>query len=140
MVDSTKKPDESLSDSDKDNLINRIDELEELLAKKNAESQKAKAESQKANLPRLKVGTDGIPVLVETVAEEDISPGERQTINTLAKDNQIIDDIINKVDEEISKDLDELVVILKDSIIDEVKTRLLKELHINEGKNGQKPK
>ena len=133
MVDSTKKPDESLSNADRGNLINRIDELEELLAKKNAET-------QNANLPRLRVGTDGIPVLVQTVAEEGITPGDVQTLNTLNKDDQIINDIINKVDEEISKDLEELVFILKDSIIDEVKTRLLKELHSNEGKNGQKSK
>ncbi len=133
MVDSTKKPDESLSNADRGSLINRIDELEELLAKKNAET-------QNANLPRLRVGTDGIPVLVQTVAEEGITPGDVQTLNTLNKDDQIINDIINKVDEEISKDLEELVFILKDSIIDEVKTRLLKELHSNEGKNGQKSK
>ncbi|MCZ6805171.1 MAG: hypothetical protein O7D86_14935 [Proteobacteria bacterium] len=133
MVDSTKKPDESLSNADRGNLINRIDELEELLAKKNAET-------QNANLPRLRVGTDGIPVLVQTVAEEGITPGDVQTLNTLNKDDQIINDIIKKVDEEISKDLEELVFILKNSIIDEVKTRLLKELHNNEDNNNVKGK
>lgn len=133
MIDSTNQNDESFSDSDRDNLINRIDELEELLAKK-------KAESQHANAPRLRVGSDGIPVLVETVTEDDISPGTGQTLNALNKDDQIINDIINKVDKEITADLDELILMLKDSIIDEVKTQLLKELHINEDKNGQKPK
>ena len=85
-------------------------------------------------MPRLKVGTDGIPVLVETVTEEDISPEKAQALN---KNNEIINDIINKVDKEITEDLDELIVMLKDSIIDEVKSRLLKELHINEENTGR---
>ncbi len=131
MVDFTKKSHEPLSDSDRDNLINRIDELEKLLANK-------KAETQQANLPRLKVGTDGIPILVENITEEDISrTGKEQSLNTLDKDDQIINDIINKVDKEIAEDLDELIVMLKDSIIDEVKTQLLKELHTNEDKTGK---
>jgi hypothetical protein len=133
MVDSTKKPDESLSNSDRDDLINRIDELEQLLAKK-------KAESQQAKVPRLKVGTDGIPVLVDTFSEEDIDHAKDQALNALEKDDQIINDIINKVDKEITKDLDELIVMLKDSIIDEVKTRLLEELHSNENKSGKNQK
>lgn len=129
MVDSTKKPETPLS-VNKDNLISQIDELENLLAEK-------KAEVQRATLPRLNVGTDGIPVLVETVTEEGFNPDESQTLTDLKKDNQLIDDniindIIDKIDKEITADLDELILMLKDSIIDEVKTRLLKELHINE--------
>jgi len=127
MADSTDKPDNPVPDLDRNHLINRIDELEKLLTKK-------KAESKQTDLPRLKVGTDGIPVLVETVTEEDISPDKAQALN---KDDEVINDIINKVDKEITEDLDELIVMLKDSIIDEVKTRLLKELHINEDKTGR---
>lgn len=121
-----------MPDSDKNHLISRIDELEKLLAKK-------KAESQKTPAPKLKVGTDGIPVLVETVVEEDINPDKLQTLSTSDKDGQIINDIINKVDKEITEDLDELIVLLKDSIIDEVKTRLLEELHVNEDNTDKKP-
>jgi hypothetical protein len=126
MVDSTKKPETSLP-VDKDNLISQIDELEDLLAQK-------KTEAQQTILPRLNVGTDGIPVLVEAVTEEGLDPDETQTLAGLKKDDQIINDIIDKIDKEITKDLDELILMLKDSIIDEVKTRLLKELHINDNK------
>jgi hypothetical protein len=129
MVDSTKKPDTSLPELNDGNLISQIDELESLLAEK-------KAEAQKKELPRLSVGTDGIPVLVEAVTEEDFNADESQTLDDPKKDDQIIDDqiindIIDKIDNEITKDLDDLILILKDSIIDEVKTRLLKELNMN---------
>jgi hypothetical protein len=129
MVDSTKKPDTSLPELNDGNLISQIDELENLLAEK-------KAEAQKKELPRLSVGTDGIPVLVEAVTEEDFNTDESQTLDDPKKDDQIIDDqiindIIDKIDNEITKDLDDLILILKDSIIDEVKTRLLKELNMN---------
>lgn len=67
MIDSSKPPSAALSEEDRDNLISRIDELEQLLARK-------KAEAQQANLPRLKFGTDGIPVLIDTVTEDDINP------------------------------------------------------------------
>ena len=128
MVDIPKKPDTSVPELDKTALINRIDELENLLARKKAETQK------QDETPRLKVGTDGIPVLVEAVTEEDMNPVAIDSIHALKRDNEIINDIINKVDQEISQDLDELIVLLKDSIIEEVKTKLLKELKINEKK------
>jgi len=128
MVDSTKNSTTALSSSERDNLISRIDELERLLARK-------KAASQQTNLPRIKVGTDGIPILIEAVTEKDINTDQSQTLNTIDKDDQIISDIIDKVDQEITADLDELVLMLKDSIIDEVKTRLLKELHTSESKS-----
>ncbi len=128
MNDSTNKPGSSLPELDQDNLINQIDELEKLLAEK-------KAEAQRSVLPRLNVGTDGIPVLVEVVTEEGLTPNVKPTLETLKKDDQFINDIIDKIDKEITEDLDELILMLKDSIIDEVKTRLLKELHINEDKN-----
>ncbi len=126
MVDSTKKPESSLP-VDKANLINQIDELENLLAEK-------KTEAQQSVLPRLSVGTDGIPILVEAVTEEDLDPDETQALANLKKDDQIVNDIIDKIDKEITQDLDELILMLKDSIIDEVKTRLLKELHIDNEK------
>ena len=128
MVDSTKNSTTTLSTSERDNLISRIDELERLLARK-------KAASQQANLPRIKVGTDGIPILIETVNEKYITPDQSQASNTVDKDDQIINDIIDKVDKEISADLDALVLMLKDSIIDEVKARLIEELHPNESKS-----
>ncbi len=126
MVDSTKEP-ETLLPVDKANLISQIDELETLLAEK-------KAEAQQAALPRLNVGTDGIPILVEAVTDEDLNPDETQALANLKKDDQMVNDIIDKIDKEISEDLDELILMLKDSIIDEVKTRLLKELHIDDEK------
>jgi len=123
MIDSSHNPPKALSDTDRNNLVNRIDELEELLAKK-------KTESKKAKLPRLKVGTDGIPVLVDLFTQDDLDQDLEQTFKQIEKDDQLINDIINKVDKEISGDLDELILMLKDSIIDEVKTRLLEEFHI----------
>lgn len=128
MVDTPKKIDPALPESDKTALLNRIDELENLLHRKKTEVQ------QQNQNPRLKVGTDGIPVLVESVTEEDMNFLNPESFNALKRDDEIINDIINKVDKEISQDLDELIVLLKDSIIDEVKTRLLKELHINDAK------
>lgn len=123
-----------MPDSDRNHLISRIDELEQLLAKKKAESQEAQA---KVKTPRLKVGTDGIPVLVEAVIEEDIDPTNNPALSALKKDDKVINEIIDKVDKEITEDLDELIIMLKDSIIDEVKTRLLEELHVNEEKPGK---
>ena len=122
MIDSIKDPSKELSESDRNNLINRIDELENLLAKK-------KEESKQAKLPRLKVGTDGIPVLIEPFTAEKKNPVHDKAFKQIEKDDQLINDIINKVDKEISEDLDELILMLKDSIIDEVKTRLIKEFN-----------
>ena len=123
MIDSSHTPPKPLSDSDRNNLVNRIDELEQLLAKK-------KTESKQAKLPRLKVGTDGIPVLVDLFSQDDLNQDLEQTFEQIDKDDRLINDIIDKVDKEISGDLDELILMLKDSIIDEVKTRLLEEFHI----------
>ena len=112
-----------ISDSDKagrEELIGRIEELENLLAKK-------KAESQKKTGTRLKFGTDGIPVLDELVDENTITDDDTSARQE-RENNEVINEIIDKLDQEISQDLDELIVTLKDSIIDEVKTRLLKEL------------
>jgi len=120
MIDSSHTPPKPLSDSDRNNLVNRIDELEQLLAKK-------KTESKQAKLPRLKVGTDGIPVLVDLFTQDELKQDLEQTFKEIDKDDQLINDIIEKVDKEISEDLDELILMLKDSIIDEVKTRLIKE-------------
>ncbi len=120
MIDSSHTPPKPLSDSDRNNLVNKIDELEDLLAKK-------KTESKQAKLPRLKVGTDGIPVLVDLFTQDDLNQDLEQTFKQIDKDDQLINDIIDKVDKEISEDLDELIIMLKDSIIDEVKTRLIKE-------------
>jgi hypothetical protein len=130
MVDSSNKP---MSEQDRDNLINRIDELENLLAQKKAEAQEAQQSEQieQEELPRLNVGTDGIPVLVEAVTEEDLTHGNTQTQVEANNDADVINDIIDKIDKEITEDLDELILMLKDSIIEEVKTRLLKELKIN---------
>lgn len=132
MVDSTKKPETPAPESDQDNLIKQIDELEAILARKKAEAQKSR--EQREVLPRLNVGTDGIPVLVEAVTEEGLSNDVNPFDATAKQDDQMINDIIDKIDKEITEDLDELILMLKDSIIDEVKTRLLKELHINKDK------
>lgn len=126
MVDTPEKPDSSLPELDEGNLIKQIDELESLLAEK-----KAEAQAQQPVLPRLNVGTDGIPVLVETVTEEGLTSDGKSSLDSLKKDDQLINDIIDKIDKEITEDLDELILMLKDSIIDEVKTRLLKELKID---------
>jgi len=124
MVDETKKPAGSLPELDQDNLINQIDELEKLLAEK-------KSEAKQHVLPRLNVGTDGIPVLVEAVTEEGLNLDSASSSGNTKNDDQLINDIIDKIDKEITEDLDELILMLKDSIIDEVKTRLLKELNLN---------
>lgn len=125
MVDPTQEEPDALLPANKDDLINQIDELENLLAQK-------KEEARRAALPRLKVGTDGIPILVETVTEGGLDSDKAQALSNLNKDAQVINNIMDKIDKEITEDLDELVLMLKDSIIDEVKIRLLKELHIDE--------
>lgn len=136
MVDLKKNADGSPSGQQQDNLINQIDELENLLAEKKAEAQKIlekqqQEQQQEPALPRLTVGTDGIPVLVEAVTEDDLfthktSANDEQ--DEPYKNDEFINEIIDKIDKEITEDLDELILMLKDSIIDEVKTRLLKEL------------
>ncbi|GEM_PF-1589255 len=126
MIDSSNTHPEELSDSDRNNLVNRIDELEQLLAKK-------KTESKQTKLPRLRVGTDGIPVLVDLFTEDDLNQDLEHTFQQIEKEDQLINDIIDKVDKEITEDLDELILMLKDSIIDEVKTRLLEEFHSKKG-------
>ena len=139
MVDSKKSPDHSLPAQQQDNLINQIDELESLLAEKKAEAQQIQEEQlqeqqQESALPRMTVGTDGIPVLVETVTEDDLFAHElaaNDEQDEPYKNNEFINEIIDKIDKEITEDLDELILMLKDSIIDEVKTRLLKELKTN---------
>jgi hypothetical protein len=127
MVDETNNPDDSLPPLEgDDNLIKQIDELEELLAQK-----KAEAQAKRNILPKLNVGTDGIPVLVEAVTEEGLNLDGSPSSNENKKDDEFINDIIDKIDKEITEDLDELILMLKDSIIEEVKTRLLKELNLN---------
>lgn len=122
MIDPTKKsyrPD--LTDQDRDKLINRIDELENLLAKK-------KEKTQQQDNSKFKVGTDGIPVLMETLFDESIDENISNSTENIQQDSRIVDEIISKVEDEISQDLDELIVMLKDSIIDDVKSRILSEL------------
>ncbi len=131
MIDSSETSSQELNEADRNNLINRIDELEQLLAKK-------KTESRQAKLPRLKVGTDGIPVLVDPVNIDELDMEQEQVFKQIEQDDQLINDIINKVDKEISGDLDELILMLKDSIIDEVKTRLLKEFHVSKDNSTKK--
>ena len=121
MADSTESSSKTLSEKERSNLLTRIDELEKLLAQR-------KAEAQQPKMPKLKVGTDGIPVLVETVDDNSVEDASGQDTQSLNSNNDVINDIIDKVDKEISEDLDELIVLLKDSIIDEVKTRLMEEL------------
>ncbi len=139
MVDSKNNPDGSLPAQGQDNLINQIDELENLLAEKKAEAQQIQEKhqlerQQEPALPRLTVGTDGIPVLVEAVTKEDLFTHENPANDKKDepyKNDEFINQIIDKIDKEISEDLDELILMLKDSIIDEVKTRLLQELKTN---------
>ena len=121
-----------MPDPDKNHLISRIDELENLLAQKKAEAQQQNQVDEQS--PKLKVGTDGIPLLEETVVEEDIDPNKTLPPSPFSKEDQMINDIISKVDKEITEDLDELIILLKDSIIDEVKSRLLEELHVKQKK------
>lgn len=123
MVDTPKKtinPD--LTELDKNKLIHRIDELEKLLARK-------KESKQKIDNPRFKIGEDGIPILIETVSDDDIDTQLSDTLQHIQQDNKIVDEIISKVEKEISQDLDDLIVMLKDSIIDDVKSRILSELN-----------
>lgn len=132
MVDSEKDEKPPLPKLDEGNLIKQIDELEVLLAEKKAEAE-AQKKSREAEpiLPRLNVGTDGIPVLVEAVTEEQLATNGSSP-NAIKNEDELVTDIIEKIDKEITEDLDELILMLKDSIIDEVKTRLIKELHLNE--------
>ena len=121
MIDSSKTLSKHLSDTDRNNLVNRIDELEQFLAKK-------KTASKQAKLPRLKVGTDRVPVLVDLFNVENLNRDTNREFKQTKHDDQLINDIINKDDKEISADLDELIFTLKESIIDDLKIRLLKEL------------
>ena len=140
MVDPTDKPDNLSSGLQQENLIDQIDELENLLTEKKAEAQELQKENnqeqQKTALPRLNVGTDGIPVLVNTVNEDDLFANETKKDES-NKNDEFINEIIDKIDKEITEDLDELILMLKDSIIDEVKTRLLKELKTNKDNSNE---
>ena len=108
--------------SDRDELVSRIDELEQLLAEK-------KAEASRAGKLHMKVGTDGIPVLEDLFEPGNVDIQNSSTdASTVTREHEIVEEIIDKVDREISQDLDELIAILKNSIIDEVKTRLMHEL------------
>ncbi|MGB1800697.1 MAG: hypothetical protein ACPHLK_07720 [Gammaproteobacteria bacterium] len=146
MVDSTKNPDGSLPARQQDKLINQIDELENLLAEKKVEAQQIQEkqqqeQQQESALPRMTVGTDGIPVLVEAVTEDDLFAHENSANNEKDKphkNDEFINEIIDKIDKEITEDLDELILMLKDSIIDEVKTRLLQELKTNKDTSNEK--
>lgn len=126
MIDSVKKSETKLSESDRHQLLQRIDELEKLLARK-------KPESKKVKTPKLKIGTDGIPVLVNPVVAADVNKNT-SIPGAIKKDDAVIDDIIGKINQEISHDLDELIILLKDSIIDKVKMRLLSELVADKNK------
>lgn len=112
----------AVADDGRAELVSRIDELERLLAEK-------KSEANRAGQLHMKVGTDGIPVL-EDLFDSDASDTavDPEQAAVQARENEIVEEIIHKVDKEISQDLDELIAILKDSIIDEVKTRLMQEL------------
>ncbi len=108
--------------NDRDELVSRIDELEQLLAEK-------KAEANQAGKLHMKVGTDGIPVLEDQFEPDSLGTQRSSTERSaVTREHEIVEEIIDKVDREISQDLDELIAILKNSIIDEVKTRLMHEL------------
>ena len=77
-------------------------------------------------------------MLVDPVNIDELDMEQEQVFKQIEQDDQLINDIINKVDKEISGDLDELILMLKDSIIDEVKTRLLKELHVSKDNSTKK--
>ncbi len=124
MADSTNNSVKPLSDSNRNDLLNRIDKLERLLAKKRTTSDPEK-------VPRLKVGTDGIPVLIEPVKINKDIPADDKTTTPNKKEDLLIDDIINRIDKEIAPDLDKLIRDLKDSILAKVKIRLAEELHKN---------
>jgi len=113
-----------MSDQDNQNptLIKKIDELETLIRQQKEKS------AERNNITRLKVGTDGIPLLEDIVTEESVTDKD-QSADPLAQiDEQQINEIINRIDMDISSDLEELIKLLKNSIIDELKTDLLKEL------------
>ena len=123
---------EELSIYERGELVSRIDELERLLVEK-------KAEANRTGQLQIKVGTDGIPLLEDLFESDalDTMPNSDELEST-ARDNEVVEEIINKVDKEISQDLDELIAILKNSIIDEVKKRLMKELSHSKSHNADK--
>ena len=122
MTDSEKKTMEAISTADRNQLLGRIVELETLLDRKKTEMKREQT-AAKVEMPRLKVGTDGIPVLTDTVSKESLQD-DGSNIN----DEDLVNEIIARIDKEVSQDLDDLVIMLKDSIIDDVKARLLSEL------------
>ena len=113
---------EAISTADRNQLLGRIVELETLLDRKKTQM-KREQNAAKVEMPRLKVGTDGIPVLTDTVSKESLQD-DGSNIN----DEDLVNEIIARIDKEVSQDLDDLVIMLKDSIIDDVKARLLSEL------------
>ena len=122
MTDSEEKTTEAISTADRNQLLGRIVELETLLDRKKTEMKREQT-AAKVEMPRLKVGTDGIPVLTDTVSKESLQD-DGSNIN----DEDLVNEIIARIDKEVSQDLDDLVIMLKDSIIDDVKARLLSEL------------
>ena len=122
MTDSEEKTTEAISTADRNQLLGRIVELETLLDRKKTQMKREQT-AAKVEMPRLKVGTDGIPVLTDTVSKESLQD-DGSNIN----DEDLVNEIIARIDKEVSQDLDDLVIMLKDSIIDDVKARLLSEL------------
>ena len=107
-------------------LRNRIDELESLL--------KEKESGVPSHIPASRTERDQeeIPVLDEIISSENAGQTKNDdAFNVLirnAPDEDRISEIIKKLDEQISNDLEALIKLLKRSIMESIKKHLLKEL------------
>ncbi len=103
-------------------LLRRIGELETLLEQQKQQRLKRAAVKPKAR-------AEEIPVLYDVVTEESIAARDK----ALRQAGQPVGDarlrdIIGRVDQDAGSDLEQFIKILKNGIIDELKTDLIKEL------------
>lgn len=103
-------------------LLRRIGELETLLEQQKQQRLKRAAVKPKAR-------AEEIPVLYDVVTEESIAARDKalRQAGQPAGDARLRD-IIGRVDQDAGSDLEQFIKILKNGIIDELKTDLIKEL------------
>lgn len=103
-------------------LLRRIGELETLLEQQKQQRLKRAAVKPKAR-------AEEIPVLYDVVTEESIAARDKalRQAGQPAGDARLRD-IIHRVDQDAGSDLEQFIKILKNGIIDELKTDLIKEL------------
>jgi len=103
-------------------LLRRIEELETLL-----EQQKQQRLKRAAVRPRARA--EEIPVLYDVVTEQSIAARDSASHQAgQPSGDPKLRELIGRVDQDTGSDLEQFIKILKNGIIDELKTDLIKEL------------